>query len=137
VYNVLQQQQRKETTMNIEKLDSLMDSLMSTRSGYELGTCQIAVLENDEIRSVLFAEDVYDGLDDFARPENAQAIIVETTGKATPLDGGDPRRVRLTVAFDGQTMLSGLEFGDTQERLFDEGEATGSLKEAIVQAWFA
>ena len=123
--------------MNIEKLDSLMDSLMGTRSGYELGTCQIAVLENDEIRSVLFAEDVYDGLDDFARPENAQAIIVETTGKATPLDGGDPRRVRLTVAFDGQTMLSGLEFGDTQERLFDEGEATGSLKEAIVQAWFA
>jgi hypothetical protein len=62
----------------------------------------------------------------------ADTIALVTTGKATPIGGGYPRRVRLLVVANRDQMVSVLRFQDEpDEVVFDEGSATGALQEAI------
>ena len=127
--------------MNGKVISEIMNELMGIREGYELDKAGICVLIDGKVNVHSHAEDVYDGLEAFVRPDNAEAIILESTGRATPTDGsGLPRRVRLTIGFDGKTLATAMEFEDNLERIVsstDEDEAPqGPLGEALAEAWF-
>ena len=94
--------------------------------------------------------DVYELLDTTMVADALQAYgyaAVITCGWASPLaDDGENnevapskhpkrRRVRLVIVTDGISITSILRFSDTQdETMVDEGQATGSLADALLQA---
>ena len=94
--------------------------------------------------------DVYELLDTTMVADALQAYgyaSVITCGWAAPLaDDGETnevapskhpkrRRVRLVLVTDGISIASVLRFSDTQdETMVDEGQATGSLADALLQA---
>lgn len=94
--------------------------------------------------------DVYELLDTTTVADALQAYgyaAVITCGWASPLtDDGENnevapskhpkrRRVRLVLVTDGIGITSVLRFSDTQdETMVDEGQATGSLADALLQA---
>jgi hypothetical protein len=94
--------------------------------------------------------DVYELLDTTMVADALQAYgyaSVITCGWAAPLaDDGESnevapskhpkrRRVRLVLVTDGISIASVLRFSDTQdETMVDEGQATGSLADALLQA---
>jgi hypothetical protein len=94
--------------------------------------------------------DVYELLDTTMVADALQAYgyaAVITCGWASPLaDDGENnevapskhpkrRRVRLVLVTDGISITSILRFSDTQdETMVDEGQATGSLADALLQA---
>lgn len=92
--------------------------------------------------------DVYDLLDSVEAQAVAlvsDAIIVRTCGWAAPITSGDDpeasvapsqhperRRVRLLVCANGTDTASVLRFTDDWDNpVFDEGQATGSLADAV------
>lgn len=130
--------------MNEEKLSEIMDKMMESISGYELENAIVAQYANGDIVERTFWEDIYDGLENFQKVDGAEAVIVDTSGKARPLgDNGepdydaDPYRVRLIAIYDGNKLFSAMEFSHNKERVFDENEATGSLADAMKEAWGA
>jgi len=94
--------------------------------------------------------DVYELLDTTMVADAIQAYgyaAVITCGWAAPLAEDDEsnevapskhpkrRRVRLVIVTDGISIASVLRFSDTQdETMTDEGKATGSLADALLQA---
>ena len=93
--------------------------------------------------------DVYELLDTTMVADALQAYgyaAVITCGWAAPLADDDNdevapskhpkrRRVRLVIVTDGIGIASVLRFSDTQdETMIDEGQATGSLADALLQA---
>lgn len=109
-------------------------------------------LLNDGFLAIGSHPDVYELLDTANVPAEAQAVLVHTTGWAAPLNSlgeadGAPsqhpqrRRVALMAcvtddAFGGTVMGSALGFQDDPEDIItDEGEATGALAQAVVEAW--
>jgi aspartokinase len=94
--------------------------------------------------------DVYELLDTAMVADALQAYgyaAVITCGWAAPLADDDEntevapskhpkrRRVRLVLVTDGISITSVLRFSDTQdEKMVDEGQATGSLADALLQA---
>lgn len=117
------------------KLNEIMDSVMELNDGYTLPCADIYALVNEKITWVGSHYDIYDGLAIARKPEGATALIVDTTGGATPIGGGDVRRVRLVVTYDGMTLASILSFEDDNQRVIDMGEATGALRDALEKAW--
>lgn len=61
-------------------------------------------------------------------------IGIVTTGVARPLDGeGEAHRVRLFIVASREGVVNIVRFqNDANEELIDEGEATGSLADALV-----
>jgi hypothetical protein len=91
--------------------------------------------------------DIYEAIDEVTIPTYMVAFGVVTTGWAAPLnaDGtmeGAPskhaqrRRVKLVSVINDNGAGSAMSFADEPEDVItDEGSATGSLAEAITEAW--
>ena len=113
-----------------------------------------SVIQTEEGLSITKAGahgDVYDLLDNYDSRKVAQVsdfIVVATCGWAAPIDANtecgvmpsqhaERRRVRLTVFANHEQTVSVLRFSDTpEETITDEGDATGSLADAV-RALFA
>ena len=97
--------------------------------------------------------DVYEMLDSVEAQAVAlmsDAVVIRTCGWAAPISNGDDpeagvapsqhperRRVRLLVCANGKDTASVLRFTDDWDNpVFDEGQATGSLADAV-QSLFA
>ena len=98
------------------------------------------------IHLIAAEEDVYDLLESLVIPKDTKGVSLVTVGWAAPLeeDGtvkGKPskhpekRRVRLIASITQEDRGSVLEWADTLEIVEDEGEATGSLADALEKAW--
>lgn len=90
--------------------------------------------------------DVYRLLENLVIPKGTEGLSIVTTGFAAPLDkngraDGAPskhperRRVRLIISVTQDDTGSVLEFADNLEVIEDEGDATGSLSDALIDAW--
>jgi hypothetical protein len=139
-----------------EKFEKSVQSV----TGFDLKQAQLIGVEltaGDEYNQPIIASqpldasgDVYELLDttmvaDAVKAYGYAAVI--TCGWAAPLaDDGENtevapskhpkrRRVRLVLVTDGISITSILRFSDTQdETMVDEGQATGSLADALLQA---
>lgn len=129
-------------------------------TGFDLKQAQLVGIEltnaNNEYNPTIASQpldasgDVYELLDTTMVADALQAYgyaSVITCGWASPLtDDGENnevapskhpkrRRVRLVLVTDGISIASVLRFSDTQdETMVDEGQATGSLADALLQA---
>lgn len=96
-------------------------------------------------------DDVYDALHDIAtttkKDKNCVGLYVDTSGWAAPLkeDGSLPDvppsehedrfRVRLTIVITDEGIASAMGRSDTNEVLYDDGQATGGLQTSLEVAW--
>jgi len=129
-------------------------------TGFDLKQAQLVGIEltnaNNEYNPTIASQpldasgDVYELLDTTMVADALQAYgyaSVITCGWAAPLtDDAETnevapskhpkrRRVRLVLVTDGISIASVLRFSDTQdETMVDEGQATGSLADALLQA---
>lgn len=117
---------------------------------YQISKAHIfAVQANGDIRTLLQAPDIYDALDEVGKHHLAQgdlALGCETTGWASPIKGDDDeeiapsqhperRRVRLVALVSRKfEMASALGFADDDEVITDDGQAVGTLADAIREA---
>lgn len=132
--------------------ESFLSQKIAKDKAFTVGQATVYALLNDGFLPIGSAPDVYDLLETVTIPAEAQAVAVHTTGWAAPLNAngeveGAPsahparRRVALMACvtsdpFGDAVMGSALGFEDDPEGIItDEGEATGSLSEAIVEAW--
>lgn len=121
--------------MNEETLNKVIDTLMEWSNGHTLNMGGICVLSQGEIVPIGEYEDLYDGLAVFKRPENAEALIIDTSGNATDLEG-NVFRVRVCVVFDGNKAYTAMDFENGDERFIDmNNEGEGALRDAMVEAW--
>lgn len=134
----------------------VVEEMVNRDFGYDLGKAMLfAINEVDEDNSVTMTlagehGDVYDLLDSedshlVAKVSDYVAVV--TCGWASPLQDTDDdeiapsqhpqrRRVRLVVMANKEGVASVLRFQDDTETVTDEGQATGSLADAI-KALFA
>lgn len=108
-----------------------------------------AVQGNGDIRTIVTAGDIYDALDEVASKPLAEGDLVlgcETTGWASPITDDDDgeiapsqhpqrRRVRLVALVSRKyEMASALGFADDDEIVTDDGQARGTLADALAGA---
>ena len=109
-----------------------------------------AVQGNGDIRTIVTAKDIYDALDEVANKPLAEGDLVlgcETTGWASPITDDDDdkeippsqhpqrRRVRLVALVSRKyEMASALGFADNDEVITDDGDARGTLADALAGA---
>lgn len=88
--------------------------------------------------------DIYDLLESETAKRIARTndfVGIATTGNARPIDSdpddeSDVRRCRLFCVVSREGIVSVLRFEDTPtEELIDEGEATGSLRDALLELY--
>jgi hypothetical protein len=118
---------------------------------YNLPNAHIfAVQGNGEIRTIITAGDIYEALDEVASKPLASGDLVlgcETTGWASPITDDDDgeeiapsqhpqrRRVRLVALVSRKyEMASALGFADDDEVITDDGQARGTLADALADA---
>jgi hypothetical protein len=139
---------------NTSLVEFAHEAIKKQRGGFSLDGSVVSALIQEQdgllVEELATDTDVYDGLL-FAglRTANPNAIgmAVVSTGWAAPLntDGeveGAPsahperRRVRLTAIATKNGQASLIEFADDEgEYVIDEGQATGSLADALASAW--
>lgn len=137
----------------LEIAEYLDDMDMFGIESTEIKTAGLYSVRGEVTELVAEHGDVYEMLD---APEAtlvarlSDAVVVRTSGWASPIaDGDDPeagvrpsehpqrRRVRLLVVAKAGETASALRFTDDWENpIFDEGQATGSLADAV-QSLFA
>jgi hypothetical protein len=130
---------------------SRAEEIIDAEVGYEMGSAHLYSVNidlNGEVSLTLATaeRDVYDLLDSDTAVKVAQVsdyIALVTTGWAAPLNSegeaeGAPsehpakRRVRLSVFASRESVVSVLRFQDEPtEPVVDEGQATGSLADAV------
>ena len=134
-----------------KSLDRLK-SLQSDYSSFYMEGAAIIVDTGDEFITITNAPDVYDGLYEIIEGGDkfptARGIAVVTTGWAAPLNANgevegapsehpEKRKVRLTAYVSCEGMVSSVSFEGEDEPVYDEGQAHGSLAEALFDAWKA
>ena len=130
-------------------MDRLM-SLQSNYSSFEMDGAVIVIDTGDDFITLSNARDIYEGLYDLIESGDtfptAKGLAVITTGWAAPLNAngeveGAPsehpakKRVRLTAYVSCEGMASSVAFQDEDEPAYDEGEAHGSLADALMDTW--
>jgi len=142
--------------LNTEKKGSVMSNpidrvtaLANTQSDYSMGEAVVYFEKDGEFTPVITDGDVYTALamvKALGSAMDKDGLAVVTTGWAAPLnnDGeveGAPshhparRRVRLVAYINNEGTASALSFQDDDEMIVDEGSATGSLADALADAW--
>lgn len=149
-----------DTKQSLRFVAEQFEKSVQSVTGFDLKQAQLIGVEltaGDEYNQRTVASqpldasgDVYELLDTTMVADALQAYgyaAVITCGWASPLaDDGENnevapskhpkrRRVRLVLVTDGIGITSVLRFSDTQdETMVDEGQATGSLADALLQA---
>jgi hypothetical protein len=149
-----------DTKQSLRFVAEQFEKSVQSVTGFDLKQAQLIGVEltaGDEYNQPTVASqpldasgDVYELLDTTMVADALQAYgyaAVITCGWAAPLADDDEntevapskhpkrRRVRLVLVTDGIGITSVLRFSDTQdETMVDEGQATGSLADALLQA---
>jgi hypothetical protein len=149
-----------DTKQSLRFVAEQFEKSVQSVTGFDLKQAQLIGVEltaGDEYNQPTVASqpldasgDVYELLDTTMVADALQAYgyaAVITCGWAAPLADDDEntevepskhpkrRRVRLVLVTDGISITSVLRFSDTQdEKMVDEGQATGSLADALLQA---
>lgn len=148
-----------DTKQSLRFVAEQFEKSVQSVAGFDLKQAQLVGIEltnaNNEYNPTVASQpldasgDVYELLDTTMVADALQAYgyaAVITCGWAAPLADDDDdevapskhpkrRRVRLVIVTDGISIASVLRFSDTQdETMVDEGQATGSLADALLQA---
>ena len=148
-----------DTKQSLRFVAEQFEKSVQSVTGFDLKQAQLVGIEltnaNNEYNPTIASQpldasgDVYELLDTTMVADALQAYgyaAVITCGWAAPLADDDDdevapskhpkrRRVRLVIVTDGISIASVLRFSDTQdETMVDEGQATGSLADALLQA---
>lgn len=117
--------------------------------GFSMPEAEMYVIKDNSITKVASQPDIYDLIFSVETKVKAEEgiIVLATTGWATPLnqdgevDGPpsanpDRRRVRLVIGAHAGAFASVMRFEDCQDDVVtDDGEATGTLAEAILSLY--
>lgn len=124
--------------MNAETLNTILEKLMRSEGGYHLSQSHAYALCGGTLVPVGHGDNPFRSLESVTLPEDAKALIVDTTGDSVQLhaDGtdGEPLRCRLVSAYDGEHLYFVTEFENGQ-RIKGERIPPNPLGLALIQAW--
>lgn len=139
---------------NTRLVEFAHEAIKKSKGGFSLDSAVVSAIIQEQdgliVEELVTHPDVYDGLFHAglgASNPLAIGMAVVSTGWAAPLGAdGEPdgmpsqhaerRRVRLTAISTNNGQASLIEFADDEgEYIIDEGQATGSLAEALAEAW--
>lgn len=125
-----------------------LEALQAQYGSFHMESGHVLVDTGADFITVKRHPDIYEALYDLSDDKypTAKGLAIVTTGWAAPLNAngevdGAPsqhaerRRVRLSAYVSCQGMTSLVAFEDEDGFTIDEGNATGSLAEALLDTW--
>lgn len=146
---------KHKSTLTNEELIHAIFALDATKRGRSPSSAVISELTMSKIdgslnaKPILHSADIYEALEKMLNHQSnpdALGIVIDTSGWAAPIapDGtieGAPsehpsrRRVTLTLVVTDNGVASVLMFDGDDDPVYDYGDASGALNEAVLSAW--